>query len=79
MRKPTLIVYLDVKPAESLNRIKMRGRSMESSIPLSYLDVCNTHNVVVVFFSRYKDLYKAYEDFVEVYFKGNYYLTLSRT
>ena len=37
MRKPTLIVYLDVSPEESLRRIEMRNRDVESDIPLSYL------------------------------------------
>jgi deoxyadenosine kinase len=49
MRKPTMIVYLDVKPEESLRRIKMRGREMEANIPIEYL----------------RDLYDAYEDFIQ--------------
>lgn len=49
MRKPTLIVYLDVKPEESLRRIKMRARGMEVTITLEYLTA----------------LYAAYEDFVQ--------------
>jgi len=49
MRKPNLIIHLDVKPEESLERIKSRARDCESSISLEYLT----------------NLYKAYEDFIE--------------
>lgn len=45
MRKPNLIVHLDVTPEESLERIKRRNRSCEANIPLQYL----------------KDLHQAYE------------------
>lgn len=48
MRKPNLIVHLDVKPAESLERIKMRSRGFETGITLEYLT----------------RLYNAYEDFI---------------
>jgi len=37
MKRPNLIVHLDITPEESLRRIKLRNRSCESSIPLSYL------------------------------------------
>lgn len=49
MRKPNVIVYLDVSPEESYERIKMRSRECESSLPLEYL----------------QKLSKAYEDFLE--------------
>lgn len=48
MRKPNLIVHLDVKPETSLKRIKERSRNCETSITLDYL----------------KDLYTAYEKFI---------------
>jgi deoxyadenosine kinase len=48
MKKNTLIVHLDVSPEESLERIKMRSRDMESSVELSYL----------------KSLHAAYEEFL---------------
>lgn len=48
MRRPTVIIHLDVAPAESMRRIAMRARSCESSIPLEYLE----------------KLHAAYEDFV---------------
>lgn len=37
MRRPSVIVHLDVTPEESLRRIKERSRGMESGIPLQYL------------------------------------------
>lgn len=48
MRKPNIIVHLDVKPEESLRRIKLRGRECEAGITLEYLT----------------DLYEAYEAFI---------------
>lgn len=36
-KRPDLIVFLDVSPEKSAERIAERGRSMESSIPMDYL------------------------------------------
>lgn len=49
MCKPNLIVYLDVSPERSMERIRGRGREMEQGITLDYL----------------RSLYQGYEDFVE--------------
>jgi deoxyadenosine kinase len=49
MRKPNLIIHLDVSPAESIERIKRRGREMERTITVEYLT----------------QLYNAYEDFIK--------------
>jgi deoxyadenosine kinase len=49
MKKNTLIVHLDVKPQEALERIKMRGRGCETTISLEYLE----------------KLYQAYEEFIK--------------
>ena len=49
MRKPNIIIFLDVKPEQSLERIKMRARNMESSIKIEYLE----------------KLAKAYENFIK--------------
>lgn len=49
MRKPNVIVYLDVTPEESYERIKKRSRECESALPLEYL----------------QKLSRAYEDFLE--------------
>lgn len=48
MRKPNLIVHLDVTPEESMERIKLRARGMETGISLDYL----------------KALYAGYESFL---------------
>eukprot|EP01113_Clastostelium_recurvatum_P000999 TRINITY_DN10427_c0_g1_i1.p1 TRINITY_DN10427_c0_g1~~TRINITY_DN10427_c0_g1_i1.p1 ORF type:complete len:260 (-),score=73.16 TRINITY_DN10427_c0_g1_i1:21-800(-) len=48
MRKPNLIIHLDVQPEESLRRIKARNRDMESTVTLEYL----------------RALYNAYEEFI---------------
>ena len=48
MCKPSVIVYLDVSPESSLERIKMRSRGVESGISVDYL----------------KALYVGYEEFV---------------
>jgi len=49
MRKPNVIVYLDVTPEQAHERIKMRARDCESALPIEYL----------------QKLSKAYEDFLE--------------
>ena len=47
MKKPNLIVHLDVSPEESLRRIQMRSRGVESGITLEYLQ--NLHTAYQVF------------------------------
>jgi len=37
MKKPNIIVHLDLTPEESFRRIKMRSRDCESGVPLEYL------------------------------------------
>ena len=49
MKKNTLIIHLDCKPEESLERIKKRARGCETGITLEYLN----------------KLYKGYEDFIK--------------
>jgi deoxyadenosine kinase len=48
MCKPSVIIYLDVSPAGSAERIRMRSRDVESQIPLAYLEA----------------LHEGYEEFV---------------
>jgi deoxyadenosine kinase len=48
MKKPNIIVHLDVSPEESLRRIKLRDRDCESGITLEYL----------------QGLHAAYEEFI---------------
>lgn len=38
MRRPTLIVFLDVSPAAAHERIQTRGRKCEETLPLAYLE-----------------------------------------
>lgn len=49
MCRPNLIVYLDVSPERSFQRIQSRGRAVENTIPLHYLTA----------------LYKGYEEFIQ--------------
>jgi deoxyadenosine kinase len=48
MKKNTLIVHLDVTPEESLERIKLRSRDVESTVSIEYL----------------RSLHAAYEEFL---------------
>ena len=48
MRRPNIIVHLDVRPEESLRRIKSRERECESGITIEYLE----------------GLHAAYEEFI---------------
>jgi deoxyadenosine kinase len=48
MKKPTLLVHLDVSPEESFRRIQERSRGVETGITLDYL----------------KALHAAYEEFI---------------
>ena len=49
MCKPNVIVYLDVKPERSLERIKMRSRGCEAGVSLQFL----------------QNLYRQYEIFIQ--------------
>jgi deoxyadenosine kinase len=49
MCKPSVIVYLDVSPASSYERIRMRSRDVESQIKMEYLEA----------------LYEGYQEFVQ--------------
>jgi deoxyadenosine/deoxycytidine kinase len=37
MKKPNIIVHLDVKPEQSMERIKIRARGVETGITIEYL------------------------------------------
>jgi deoxyadenosine kinase len=49
MCRPNLIVYLDVKPERSMERVKLRSRNVETGLSLEYLTA----------------LYAEYEEFIE--------------
>ncbi len=67
MCRPSVIVYLDVKPERSMERIKMRSREVETGITLEYLqalyaeynrfieDISRTVPVVRVDYDRFRD------------------------
>ena len=48
MKKPNIIVHLDVTPEQSLERIKMRNRDCERTVGIDYL----------------RNLHAAYEEFI---------------
>jgi deoxyadenosine kinase len=43
MNRPTVLVYLDISPEESLERIRLRSRGCESGITLEYLTDLHRH------------------------------------
>lgn len=48
MRRPTLIVHLEVTPEEALKRIKGRKRAMESGITLEYLQALHAQYEIFI-------------------------------
>jgi deoxyadenosine kinase len=53
MCRPSLIVYLDVKPERSMERIRMRSRDVESGISLEYLTALyNEYEVFIAGISK---------------------------
>jgi deoxyadenosine kinase len=67
MCRPNLIVYLDVKPERSMERVKMRSRDVETGITLEYLTalhaeyerfitgIARTVPVIRVDYDRFRD------------------------
>ncbi len=67
MCRPSVIVYLDVKPERSMERIKMRSRDVKTGITLEYLtalyaeyesfigDISRTVPVIRVDYDRFRD------------------------
>jgi len=66
MKKPNIIVHLDLTPEESYRRIQLRKRECESGIPLEYLkalhaayevfiaDIARVIPVIKVDYSRFR-------------------------
>ena len=53
MCRPSLIVYLDVKPERSMERIRMRSRDVESGISLEYLTALyNEYEIFIAAISK---------------------------
>ena len=65
MKKPNIIVHLDVTPEESFRRIQMRSRGCESGISLEYLQ--NLHDAYESFIAQISRMIPVikidYEDF----------------
>lgn len=79
MRKPNLIVHLDVTPEESLERIKMRARGCETGVTLEYLKLLHAGyeefltdiaKVIPVIKARRKDSSKTYVAYYFVSFSS---------
>jgi deoxyadenosine kinase len=68
MCRPNVIVYLDVKPERSLERVRLRTRDVESGVSLEYLtalyaeyerfieDISKTVPVIRVDWDRFRDV-----------------------
>ena len=89
MCKPNLIIYLDVKPEVSLERIALRNRDVESGITLEYLqalyaeyerfiaDIARSVPVIRVDWDRFRDAEEMAELIERVYFDGNFLREIS--
>lgn len=89
MCRPNLIIYLDVKPQVSLDRIAQRSRDVESGITLEYLealyaeyerfiaDISKSVPVIRVDWDRFRDAEEMAELIERVYFSGNFLREIS--
>lgn len=84
MCRPHLIVYLDVSPERSMERIKARSRDVESGISLEYLtalyaeydrfiaDISRTIPVIRVDWDRFQDTDEMARRVEQEYQKGSF-------
>jgi deoxyadenosine kinase len=84
MCRPNVIVYLDVKPERSMERIKMRSRGVESGITMEYLealyrqygqfvdDISRSVPVIRVDWDRFRDTDEMAEAIERAYVKGSF-------
>jgi deoxyadenosine kinase len=84
MCRPNVIVYLDVKPERSLERVHLRNRSVESSISLEYLtalhreytnfiqDISRTIPVIRVDYDQFRDPEEMAEMIQREYLDANF-------
>lgn len=89
MCRPNLIIYLDVKPRVSLERIAQRSRDVESGITIEYLealyaeyerfiaDISKSVPVIRVDWDRFRDAEEMAELIERVYFSGNFLREIS--
>ncbi len=84
MCRPNLIIFLDLTPSASLDRIHLRGREVESAIPVSYLellhqgyqefiqDISKTIPVIRVPWENFRSTEEVIEMLEETYFKSSF-------
>jgi deoxyadenosine kinase len=84
MRKPNVIIYLDVEPTVSYERIAQRGRDIEQSIPLDYLqalyeeyelfiqDISKVIPVIRVSWNEFRDVEQVAEAIEREYNRGSF-------
>ena len=84
MCRPNVIVYLDVRPERSLERIKMRQRDVESGVTLEYLsalyeeyenfvrDISRSVPVIRVDWDEFRDVSEMASVIEQEYLRGNF-------
>ena len=84
MCRPNVIVYLDVSPERSMERVRMRNRGVESGITLEYLaglhreyenfvqNISRTVPVIRVCWEKYRDVEEMAEVIEREYFSSNF-------
>lgn len=84
MCRPSVIVYLDVKPERSFERVRQRSRDVESGVTLQYLtalyneyerfiqDISRAVPVIKVDWDRFRDVQEMAEVIEREYLKGNF-------
>ena len=84
MCRPNVIVYLDVKPERSLERIKLRQRDVESGVTLDYLgalyeeyesflrDISHSVPVIRVDWDEFRDVSEMASVIEQEYLRGNF-------
>lgn len=89
MCRPSVIVYLDVTPERSMERIELRSRGVESGISMEYLealydeytgfvkDIANTIPVVRVDWDRFRDVDEMAIAIQQEYSKGTFLRNVS--
>jgi deoxyadenosine kinase len=84
MCRPNVIVYLDLKPESSMERIQMRSRDVESGIGMDYLkalhreyedfihDIARTVPVIRVSWEEFRDAHEMAEVIEREYLNGSF-------
>ncbi len=84
MCRPSVIVYLDVKPERSMERVRQRSRDVESGVSLEYLtalyneyerfiqDISRAVPVIKVDWDRFRDVNEMAEVIEREYLQGSF-------